>query len=113
MLLWWCFELAELHEFLDDTLHHLATLFDVGHFSPAEENGDLHLVFMLKKVLGLLDFEFDVMLTRFGTQSNFLGLRHVTAVTVPLFLFVLVFAEVHDSANRRALIWRHFNQVQA
>jgi hypothetical protein len=61
----------------------------------------------------LANLGFDVMLTRFGAQADFFGFGLVSLLAGLLALFVLVFAEVHDSAYRRLFIRRDFDQIQA
>jgi hypothetical protein len=109
----WLLQLGILGQIRDDVLHHTASFFHVGHFSTTEHDGDLDLVFVLKKPDGLTHFGQHIMVAGLWTQANFLGLRLVRFLTRLFVLFVFVFAEVHDSANGRTLIGRHFHKIQA
>ena len=62
---------------------------------------------------GLVDFELDIVLTRFGPQPDLLQfcLMNVSFVLF-LFLLILELPEVHNSANRRPLIRRNLNKVE-
>ena len=113
MLLWRCFHFANFAQRLDHHLHDLAAFFDVGHFTTAEQHADLHFVLVLEKFLSLPDLGADVFLTRFGPQPNFLGLGVSLTRVLFLVLVVLVFAVIHDAANRRPLIGRYFDKIQA
>jgi hypothetical protein len=61
----------------------------------------------------LVELELDIVLAGLGPEADFfdLGLMRVR-LAVLLFLLVLEFAEVHDSANGRALVGRDFDEIQ-
>ena len=50
MLLRRCFHFADFAERLDHHLHDLAAFLDVGHFTSAEQDADLHFVFVLQEL---------------------------------------------------------------
>jgi hypothetical protein len=64
---------------------------------------------------GPFDLELDVVLTGLRSEPNLLDLHMVLLGIpgLPLLLFVLEFAVIHDPANRRLNIGRHFDQVEA
>lgn len=109
------FNFSEFGKFGDHGFHDFPSFFDVSHLTTAEEDRNLDLVFVLQEPAGLSNFGVDVVLTRLGTKANFLGpsLVRVGAVVFLLVLFVLVLAEVHDSANRRLFVGSHLNKIKA
>ena len=92
---------------------HLATFFYVRQLSATEDDRHDDLVFVQQKAASLRDLEGDIVLARFGTNANFLGLG-VMNVTLGEFLFLLVFelAKVHDATDRGSLVGCDFDQIQ-
>src|SRR5438874_9372707 len=78
----------------------------------AKDDGDNDLVLVLQKALRLLDLEIDVVLARLGPQADFLGLCVMRRLMRLLLLLVLVFAEIHDSADARPLVRRDLDQIE-
>lgn len=107
------FQLGVFCKLLQNVFHHATPFIHVSHFASTEDDGDLNFVFVLQKTNCLADLGFDVMLTRFGSQPNFFGFGLMSLLAGLLALFVLVFTEVHDSANGRLFIRRDFDQIQA
>ncbi len=108
------FDFAKFRQLLDNTFHDLAALFDVRHLATAEHDRDLHFVPVSQKSNRLLDLEVDIVLTRFGTQPNFLqlGLMLLAAFLGPFAFLVLEFAKIHDSTNRRFGLRCDLDKVQ-
>ena len=80
-----------------------------------ELNVELDLVLANEEITSLLDLEIDVVFTRLGAQPNFFQLHLMLLCRngrLPL-LLVLELAIVHDSADGRAFVWSHFNQIEA
>ena len=86
---------------------------DVSHLTPLEHHVHLDLVLVRQKLTGLFHLEFDIVIARFRTQSNFLDLDLVGLGVLGLFplLFVFELAVIHDPANRRTLIRSDFDQI--
>ena len=103
-------DLSDFEESIHKGLDHFLAFVDMGLFAAAEDDGDLHLVFVLQESLRLIELELNVVVARLGPQANFLELGLV-AVTFVFFLVLLVFvfAEVHDPANRRVGLRRDFH----
>jgi hypothetical protein len=106
-------QLSNVGQIGDHLVHDLAALFDVSQLAAAKDDGDLHLILVEEKSPGLLDLEIQVMFARLGAEADFLELRMVCRLVRLDLLLVLVLAEVHHAANRRALVGRHLHQVQA
>ncbi len=107
------FDLANLRELIDHTFHHPAAFIDMHDFSSTKDDGNLHFVFRLEERSGELDFEIDIVLSRFGTQPDFFGLGVMDlALAVLLALLILEFAVVHYAADRRPLVRRHLDQIE-
>ena len=105
--------LAVFHQFVDYLVHDTATFFDVRHFPAAKDHSNLDFVLVLKELHGPFDFEFNVVLACFWSKANLFRLHLVSTVPGPLFLLVLVFAEIHDATNRRLFGWRHLDQIKS
>lgn len=103
---------AKFQQLFDHAEHDAAAFVDMCHLATTENHRHLNLVLVFQKALCLLDLESNIVCTRFGPQSNFLGPGGVTVLIGFLFLVVLVFAVVHDPANRRLFIGSHFNQIE-
>ena len=106
------FKFADFHEFRDDALHHFSAFLDVRHLATAKQHSDLHFVFVLEETLRLFHLEFDIMVAGLRSQPDFFRFRVMSAPTLLLVLFVLVFAVVHDAANRGIFVGGDFDQIQ-
>lgn len=108
------FHFADVFELLDNQLHDPLAFFDVGHLTAAEDDRHDDFVFVKKESSSLGNLEFDVVIARLGTDSDFLDLR-VMNVGFVMLLFLLVFelAEVHDPADRRLFVGRHLDKIEA
>jgi len=84
----------------------------VRHLSPAKDHGNLDLVLVLEESDRLPNFRTDIVFTGFGSKSNFFGFGLVGTLSRLLTLLVLVFAEIHDSADGGLFIGCNFNQVE-
>lgn len=102
------FEESSHHDF-----ENAAALFGMGVLASFEYDRDLHFVFILQKANRLLDLEVDVVIACLGMQTNFLEARLMNVLVSFLLLFVFVLAEVHDSADRRALVGGDFHEIQS
>ena len=68
---------------------------------------------MLEEALRLVHLELDVVLARFGPQSDLLDLRVMNVCFVLFFLLlVLELAEIHDPADGRLLVGSHLHQIE-
>lgn len=83
--------------------------------STSEDDVQLNLVFVLKKIPSLLNLEFDVVFAGLGTQANFLKLHLMLLGGIRVFslLLVLELAVIHDTAHRRTLVRSDLNEVHA
>lgn len=94
-------------------VHHFAAFIDMCILAAPKQNRNLDLVIVIKKPDRFLDFEADIVLTGFRSNTDFLKLGLVRLVFgLTLFLVVVEFAKIHDSANRRLGVARDFNQVK-
>jgi hypothetical protein len=114
-LLWTRLELAILEQLGKYAFHDLQALFNVGHLSPAENDRDLNLVFMLEKTNSLFELELKIMVPGLGTQADLFqfGLVTGSAAILLLALLIFVFAVIHDTANRWFLAGSYLNQIQS
>src|SRR5262249_32610914 len=101
-------------ELFQDHLHDPLALLDVLHFAAFEQHVDEDLVLVLQELAGLVDFRFDVVITRLGTQPNLLELLMVGFGFVLGFLLLqeLELAEVHDLADRGTLGGGNLDEVE-
>ena len=107
-------DLGDFLELFQHICHHASAFFHMGNLSTTKHDRDLHFVFVLEEVHGLLHLEVDVVLPGFGAQTKFLRLRVVNvALGVLLLLLILVFAEVHDSANGRLFVRSNLDEIEA
>ena len=58
------------------------------------------------------NFGFDVVFTGFGAETNFFGFGLMGFLPGLLVLFVLILAEVHDTADRWSLVGCDFYQIE-
>ncbi len=107
------FQFREVLHFFQHVLQDPLAFLDVLHFPATKLHGDLHFVVMFEESAYLVDFRFNIVLTGFWPQANFLELGLV------LFGFglfprklILVLAVIHDPANGRAFEGRHFHEIQ-
>jgi len=110
------FYFGNIAQFLDKPVEHLAALGDMGQFATSENDGNGDLVLMLEEFAGMVDFEVDIMIARFGTNPNFLGPTMVSIRSVavlPFLLLVLELPMVHDPADGRPFGRSHLDQIQS
>ena len=103
MLLRRSFDFAEFAQRLDDHFHHLVTLFDVGHFTSAEQDAHLHFILVLKELLRAANFGADILFTSLGTKADLLGL----GVRVPGVSF-LVLVDLPSSTAQKPKVSSFF-----
>ena len=99
---------------VDELLKQFTASIVVSVFTSSEQNVDLYLVVLGKKLSSLSDLHFDVVLAGFCSHTNLLNLNGVlfgTALKLLLFL-VLRLPEVHDPANWRTNSRAHFDKIQ-
>lgn len=113
LLLWEGFDFAHRFQQRDNVADHALPFLDVRDFTPTEDDRHNHFVLVLEEPTCLIDFEFDIVIARLGSNANFFDFALMDVGLVLLFLLlVLEFAEVHDSANGRPLVGGHFDQIQ-
>ena len=106
------FQLGELSQFLQDAFHNTSAFVDVSHFTTAENNGNLNFVFVLEETDRLSNFRSDIVFAGLWPKSNFFGFGLVGALPRLLAFFVLVLAEVHNSADGWLFVGRNLNEIQ-
>ena len=107
------FRFAVFVEKFQHPFEHPVAFFDVRQFPAAEDDGDDHFIFVRQKPLGLVHLGFDIVIAGFGADANFLDFGVVRVLLMRLFLLlVFEFAEIHNSANRRAFGGGDFHQIQ-
>ena len=115
MLRWGHFDFGDIVQLADKRVEYSPPFVDMGQFPPPENDRNGDLVFVLQKLPGVIDLEIDVVLSRLGTNANFLGPTVVSlrlALVLPLFLVVFEFPVVHDPTDRRTLTRRNLDQIQ-
>jgi hypothetical protein len=88
----------------------------MGHFAPAEFEGDFHLHILAEKINRVLDFDAEIVWINLGAELDLFDLVRVLMLLgffVSLSLLVAVFAEVDEAAHWRVRIGRNFDQVHA
>ena len=106
-------ELPVLLQDFDDLVHDAAALFDVSHFTTAEHDGHLDLVLVLKKSNRTLNFEVDIVFSRFGAKTDLLRFSVVRMLARLLFLFlILVLPVVHNAAYGWSFVRSDFNKIE-
>ena len=113
MLLRTRFHFAKLAKRFDHHRHDLMAFLDVGHFTSAEQDADLHFIFVLQELFRPTDLRANVFFPGLGAKTNFLGLGMRLTSVLFLVLVVLILAVIHDSADRRSLVRRHLDKIQA
>jgi len=86
------------------------------HFAAPEYHHKLNFITFFQKLLRLFQFDHAIMLFDFRSQPHFLQdhiVLFLLGFVVFLFLLILPFAEVHDSANRWSTAWGDFHQIKA
>jgi len=91
------------------------TVFAVNDLATLKKYNDLGLVPRFNKANNMLQLEIKVMLIRIGSELDFLQVDDLLIFLgfVRAFaLAVLEFPEVHDPANRRSGLRRHFHKIE-
>lgn len=105
-------QFGKLSQFLQDVFHNPPAFVDVSHFTTAENNGNLYFVFVFEETDRLTNFGSDIVLAGLWPKSNFFCFGLVGALPRLLTFFVLVLAEIHDSADGRLFVGRNLNEIQ-
>lgn len=84
-------------------------------FSPAKQHGELHLMPLTEESLGAVHLDKPIIGVGFRTHPDFLEGNGVAllALFLPLLALVQVLSVVDDPTDRRRLIGRHLDQVEA
>src|SRR5262245_13072998 len=88
----------------------------VRHLTTAEKDRCLHLVTFVQEAFDVFLLELVVVLVHLGTELDFLDLDDLlmpSCFAGPLLLLVLILAEIHDAADRRACRRRDLDEVEA
>src|SRR2546427_194711 len=100
---------------LHHLLQHLPAELGVGHLAALEAHRHLRLVALVEEAAHVLHLEVEVVPLRLGAHLHFLDLDRRLLLARFLEapgLRVLVLAEVHDPADGRLGLRRHFDQVE-
>src|SRR6266481_105639 len=103
-------------DFGNEFVNNLKTDFCMGHFAPAEFEGDFYLHILAKEINRVLDFDAEIMRINLGTELDLFDLIGVLVLLgffVALGLLVAVFAKVDEAAHWRGGIGRDLDQVDA
>ena len=87
----------------------------MGHFTAAEADSDLDSVAFLQELLGIFQFDVEVIGVDAGRHTDFLDLDHALVLFGFLFLLQLFEAElaiIHDLADRRNRVGCDLDQIQ-
>ena len=87
----------------------------VGHFSPAEQDGQLYLIAMIEELRGLAALGFQIVIVDLRTNPNFLELDDMlilARLTLLAALLIPELAVIHQAANRRHRVRSHFNKIK-
>lgn len=106
------FEFPHVRQIGDDLVHNFSPFFDMGQFTAAKDDGNLHLVFVDEKAAGLFDLEVQVVVPGLRAEADFLEFGVVGRLVGLLLFLVLIFPKVHHPADGRALVGGDFHQVQ-
>ena len=103
---------------LSDPPQHVVPVVLVQHLAPAEENGELHFVALLKELSGVVDLDVQVVLVRLRAEANLLQRRDMMLALLvrfpqPTFLLILPFAVVHYPADRGIAGGGDLDEIQA
>ena len=108
------FHFANVVELLDDFLHQLESFVDVGILPATKDDGKDDFVFLVKEPPGAIDLRFEIMVADLGTEADFLIFAVMSvSLVVPLFLLVLEFTKVHNTADGWILGWCDFYQIES
>ena len=86
----------------------------MSQFAAAKHNRHDDLVFVLQKTLRLIHLEIDVVFAGLWPQPDLLDFCLVDVRTMEFFLLLLLeLAEVHDPTDRRLLVGRNLDEIEA
>jgi hypothetical protein len=113
--LWRLLEGADFRAVFHHAIHHLKAQLTVDVLTAAKRQGKFHLVSGGKKLLDVTELRLKIMLAHIRVEFHFL--HNEIVLVLPCLLLLPVFlvhelAEIHDSANRRLGIGRHFHEIQ-
>lgn len=99
----------------DDTVENPGSQLGMGHLSPSELQGDLHLVALLEELDEVPDLRVEVTFTDLGSELDLLD-RDIRGLLARLFgllgLLVPELAVIHDPADRRVRHRCHFDEIE-
>ena len=107
--------LCNIFEPGDYFVYQLLALFKVQHFASSEHHRNLNPMALFKKLAGVVQLYFAVVRVDFGPKTYLLDSYHMLLFDIVFFfsfLFVQIFAEVHNSAYRRPAVGRYLNKVK-
>jgi hypothetical protein len=108
------FQLCDAIQVFDQTLDQLVAFVDVGVFAASENDRKDDLILLFQEFLRPVDLGHEIVIANFRAQAEFLVLTVVRmALMLPLLLLVLEFAVIHDTANGRLFLRRHFHKVES
>jgi hypothetical protein len=112
--LWLLFQLSNAIQVFDQPLDQLVAFVDVGIFAAPEDYREDDLIFLFQEFLRPIDLSQEIVIADLGAQAEFFVLAVVrVAFMLPLLLLVLEFAVIHDAANGRLFLRRHFHKVES
>src|ERR1051326_5309469 len=100
----------------EELLDHLKTDIRMGHFAPAELEGDLHLHLFAEKIDGMLDLHSEIMGVDLRAQLDFfnlIGVLMFLGFLVFLGLLVTELAEIDETADGRVSGGRNLDKIDA
>ena len=86
-------------QLFDDTIHQVSADLLVSHFAATEDDHDLDAITILEKLESFADFNIEVILPNFQTESNLFELATLGVLfgaSLFFHLLVLVFAPIDD-----------------
>ncbi len=110
------FNLAHFLDVLGHAFQQFPAQVLVRHFAAAEAQGNFDLVALFQKLEDVLHLDVIVMGVGVGPEFDLFHLDDfllLSGFAFALLLFVLVFAKVHDLADRRVRVRRDLDQIEA
>ena len=91
---------GKILQFFHHSLNQFKPLFNVGVLATTKDDREDDFVFLIQKVLCLVDFRHEIVLTNLWAEPQFLVLALMgMALVLPFFLLVFELTVVHDPAN--------------
>jgi hypothetical protein len=114
--LWHLLDLAGITDITGNPVQKLKPKLLVGHFPAAEPQRDLDLVAFLEEFHHRAHLDLIIMGIGSGAELDFLDLDDVLLLArfgLALLRLILVFAKIHDLADRRLGVGRDFDQIKS